>query len=31
MIQKATIKLQMNQISRDVGEIAHSVNTVSES
>ena len=31
MIQKATIKLQVNQISRDVGEITHSVNTVSES
>ena len=31
MIQKATIKLQVNQISRDVEEITHSVNTVSES
>ena len=31
MIQKATIKLQVNQISRDVGEITHSANTVSES
>ena len=31
MIQKATIKLQVNQISRDVREITHSVNTVSES
>ena len=31
MIQKATIKLQVNQISRDVGEIIHSVNTISES
>ena len=31
MIQKATIKLQVNQISRDVGEITHSIDTVSES
>ena len=31
MIQKATIKLQVNQISRDVEEITHSVNVVSES
>ena len=31
MIQKATMKLQVNQISRDVGEITHSINTVSES
>ena len=31
MIQKATIKLQVNQISRDVEEITHSVNAVIES
>ena len=31
MIQKATTKLQVNQISRDVGEITHSIDTVSES
>ena len=31
MIQKATIKLQVNQISRNVEEITHSVNAVSES
>ena len=31
MTQKATIKLQVNQISRDVGEITHSIDTVSES
>ena len=31
MIQKATIKLQVNQISRDIGEITHSIDTVSES
>ena len=31
MIQKPTIKLLVNQISRDVEEITHSVNTVSES
>ena len=31
MTQKATIKLQVNQISRDVGKITHSIETVSES
>ena len=31
MIQKATIKLQVNHISRNVEEIIHTVNTVSES
>ena len=31
MIQKATIKLQVNQISREVGVITHSIDTVSES
>ena len=31
MIQKATIKLQVNQISRNVEEIMHTVNAVSES
>ena len=31
MIQKATIKLQVNQLSRDVEELIQSVRTVSES
>ena len=31
MIQKATIKLQVNQISRDVGKITLTIDAVSES
>ena len=31
MIQKATIKLQVNQISRDVGKITQTIDAVSES